>query len=130
MMCALVLVNGSQASRGDEHPSKPAHSGGMVLGICQWLPDFARSRAACADDAQTAGLRYICRHVYIRVEQTDNRLPTPRSVAQILKVPIAQNDGKLHCDEATIGGPREKIDRSFSATRRRTDRMTPTAIQR
>ena len=47
-------------------------------------------------------LRYICRHVFIRVEQTDAPFTNAASQGQILKVPIAHNDGNYNADEATL----------------------------
>jgi phosphoribosylformylglycinamidine synthase len=47
-------------------------------------------------------LRYICRHVHIRVEQTDTSFTNAAQAGQILKIPIAHNDGNYTCDEATL----------------------------
>src|SRR5260370_29037917 len=47
-------------------------------------------------------LRYICRHVHIRVEQTDTPFTNAAKHGQILKIPIAHNDGNYTCDEATL----------------------------
>ena len=48
------------------------------------------------------GLRYICRHVYIRVEETDTPVTCAAKQGQVLKVPIAHNEGNYNCDEATV----------------------------
>jgi phosphoribosylformylglycinamidine (FGAM) synthase-like amidotransferase family enzyme len=47
------------------------------------------------------GLRYICRHVHIRVEQTDTPFTNAARQRQVLKIPIAHNDGNYTVDEAT-----------------------------
>src|SRR5262249_12112026 len=41
-------------------------------------------------------------HVYIRIEQTDTPMTCAASRGQILKVPIAHNDGNYTADESTI----------------------------
>src|SRR5882762_8820870 len=51
---------------------------------------------------RNSGLRFICRHVYIRVEQTDTPFTNGASKGQILKIPIAHSDGNYNCDEATL----------------------------
>jgi phosphoribosylformylglycinamidine synthase len=51
---------------------------------------------------RNSGLRYICRHVYIRVEQTDTPFTNAAHRAEVLKIPIAHNDGNYTCDETTL----------------------------
>ena len=48
---------------------KFAKSGGLVLRHLQRLPDFAAKRGCCPGAVmRNTGLRFICRHVHIRVE--------------------------------------------------------------
>jgi phosphoribosylformylglycinamidine synthase len=51
---------------------------------------------------RNSGLRYICRHVHIRVEQTDTSFTNAAQAGQILRIPIAHNDGNYTADEATL----------------------------
>jgi phosphoribosylformylglycinamidine synthase len=51
---------------------------------------------------RNAGLRFICRHVYVRVEETDTPFTCAARPGQILKIPIAHSDGNYTCDEATL----------------------------
>jgi phosphoribosylformylglycinamidine synthase len=51
---------------------------------------------------RNSGLRFICRHVHIRVEQTDTPFTSAASRGQILRIPIAHSDGNYTCDEATL----------------------------
>ncbi len=51
---------------------------------------------------RNSGLRFICRHVYIRVEQTDTPFTNAAQKGQILQIPIAHSDGNYNCDEATL----------------------------
>ena len=50
---------------------------------------------------RNSGLRFICRHVYIRVEQTDTPFTNAAQKGQILKIPIAHSDGNYTCDDTT-----------------------------
>jgi phosphoribosylformylglycinamidine synthase subunit PurQ / glutaminase len=51
---------------------------------------------------RNSGLRYICRHVHIRVEETDTPFTHAARPGQILKIPIAHNDGNYTLDEAAL----------------------------
>lgn len=50
---------------------------------------------------RNSGLRFICRHVHIRVEQTDTPFTNLASQGQILKIPIAHSDGNYTVDDTT-----------------------------
>ena len=81
---------------------KFARSGGMVLGICNGFQILLEAGLLPGAMMRNSGLRYICRHVFIRVEQTDSPFTNAASQGQILKVPIAHNDGNYNADEATL----------------------------
>jgi len=81
---------------------KFAKSGGMVLGICNGFQILCEAGLLPGAMMRNSGLRYICRHVHIRVEQTDTPFTNAAQKGQILKIPIAHNDGNYTCDEATL----------------------------
>jgi phosphoribosylformylglycinamidine synthase I len=81
---------------------KFAKSGGMVLGICNGFQILLEAGLLPGAMMRNTGLRYICRHVYIRVEQTDTPFTNAATQSQILKIPIAHNDGNYTCDEAKL----------------------------
>jgi phosphoribosylformylglycinamidine synthase subunit PurQ / glutaminase len=81
---------------------KFAKSGGMVLGICNGFQILLEAGLLPGAMMRNSGLRYICRHVFIRVEHTDTPFTNAASQRQILKVPIAHNDGNYNADEATL----------------------------
>jgi phosphoribosylformylglycinamidine synthase I len=81
---------------------KFAKSGGMVLGICNGFQILLEAGLLPGAMMRNSGLRYICRHVFVRVEQTDTPFTNASSQGQILKVPIAHNDGNYNADEATL----------------------------
>jgi phosphoribosylformylglycinamidine synthase len=51
---------------------------------------------------RNSGLRFICRSVHIRVEQTDSPFTSAARNEQVLTIPIAHSDGNYNCDEATL----------------------------
>jgi len=81
---------------------KFANSGGMVLGICNGFQILCEAGLLPGAMMRNAGLRYICRHVYIRVEQADTPFTSAAQQGQVLKMPIAHNDGNYTADEATL----------------------------
>jgi phosphoribosylformylglycinamidine synthase I len=81
---------------------KFAGTGGMVLGICNGFQILLEAGLLPGAMMRNSGLRYICRHVHIRVEQTDTPFTSAAQRGQILTIPIAHNDGNYTCDEATL----------------------------
>ena len=79
-----------------------AKSGGMVLGICNGFQILLEAGLLPGAMMRNSGLRYICRHVFIRVEQTDTPFTNAALRGQVLKIPIAHNDGNYNADEATL----------------------------
>jgi phosphoribosylformylglycinamidine synthase I len=82
--------------------AKFANSGGMVLGICNGFQILLEAGLLPGAMMRNSGLRYICRHVHIRVEQTDSPFTNAAKRDQILRIPIAHNEGNYHVDEATL----------------------------
>ena len=82
---------------------KFANGGGLVLGVCNGFQILCEAGLLPGAMMRNSGLRFICRHVYIRVEQTDTPFTNAAAKGQILKIPIAHSDGNYNCDEATLG---------------------------
>jgi phosphoribosylformylglycinamidine synthase len=81
---------------------KFAKSGGMVLGICNGFQILCEAGLLPGAMMRNSGLRFICRPVHIRVEQTDTPFTCAAQQGQILKIPIAHSDGNYTGDEATL----------------------------
>jgi phosphoribosylformylglycinamidine synthase subunit PurQ / glutaminase len=81
---------------------KFAKSGGMVLGVCNGFQILLEAGLLQGAMMRNSGLRFICRHVHVRVEQTDTPFTNAAKPGQILKMPIAHGDGNYTCDEATL----------------------------
>jgi phosphoribosylformylglycinamidine synthase I len=97
---------------------KFAAGGGMVFGICNGFQILLEAGLLPGAVLRNSGLRYICRHVHIRVEQTDTPFTSAAASGQILRIPIAHNDGNYTCDESTLAeleGNRQIIFRYTNA---------------
>ena len=81
---------------------KFANSGGMVLGICNGFQILLEAGLLPGAMMRNVGLRYICRHVHIRVEQTDTLFTSAALKGQILRIPIAHNEGNYNVGEAEL----------------------------
>jgi phosphoribosylformylglycinamidine synthase len=81
---------------------KFANSGGLVLGICNGFQILLEAGLLPGAMMRNAGLRFICRPVHIRVEETDTPFTAAAKKGQVLTIPIAHGDGNYTCDDATL----------------------------
>jgi phosphoribosylformylglycinamidine synthase I len=81
---------------------KFARAGGLVLGICNGFQILLEAGLLPGAMMRNKGLRYLCRYVHIRVENTDTPFTCAARLGQVLKMPIAHNDGNYFCDPATL----------------------------
>ena len=82
--------------------TKFANGGGMVLGICNGFQILLEAGLLPGAMMRNSGLRFICRPVYVRVEQTDTPFTNTADQGQVLKMPIAHSDGNYTADESTL----------------------------
>lgn len=81
---------------------KFAADGGLVLGICNGFQILCESGLLPGALMRNAGLRYICKQVYLRTETTNTPFTQTLSKGQVLKIPIGHMEGNYFCDEATL----------------------------
>jgi phosphoribosylformylglycinamidine synthase subunit PurQ / glutaminase len=81
---------------------KFANSGGLVLGICNGFQILLEAGLLPGAMMRNSGLRFICKHVHIRVESTSSPFTCAAQQGQILTIPIAHSDGNYTCDAATL----------------------------
>src|ERR1700730_5570977 len=72
---------------------KFANSGGMVLGVCNGFQILCGTGLLPGAMMRNSGLRYICRHVNIRIEQTNKPFTSTPQKAQVLTMPLADSGG-------------------------------------
>src|SRR6202158_4212560 len=81
---------------------KFAKSGGMVLGVCNGFQMLLEAGLLPGAMMRNSGLRFICRHVHIRVENNSTPFTCAATPGQVLKIPIAHSDGTYFCDAAPL----------------------------
>ncbi len=79
-----------------------ARRGGLVLGICNGFQILLEAGLLPGAMLRNKGLRFICRHVHIRVETTRTPFTCAAQPSQVLKIPIAHSEGNYFCDAATL----------------------------
>ena len=81
---------------------KFAASGGLVMGICNGFQILCEAGLLPGALMRNQGLRFICRHVHIRVETTATPFTSAAHAGQVLRMPIAHAEGSYVCDAATL----------------------------
>jgi phosphoribosylformylglycinamidine synthase I len=81
---------------------KFARAGGPVLGVCNGFQILCEAGLLPGVLQRNAGMRFVCKQVYVRVETTDTPFTALASRGQVLQMPIAHGDGNYFCDEATL----------------------------
>jgi phosphoribosylformylglycinamidine synthase len=79
-----------------------ANQGGLVLGICNGFQILLEAGLLPGAMMRNSGLRFICRQVHVRVEQTHSPFTCAAQPGQILTMPIAHSDGNYSCDQKTL----------------------------
>ena len=81
---------------------KYAAGGGLVFGICNGFQILCESGMLPGALLRNAGLRYICKQVYIRTETTHSPFTQGLRPAQVLQIPIGHMEGNYFCEPATL----------------------------
>src|SRR5580704_4957825 len=81
---------------------KFARSGRLVLGICNGFQILCEAGLLPGALIRNTGLRFICRHMNVRVETTATPFTSAAQRGQVLRIPIAHADGNYVCDAATL----------------------------
>lgn len=87
---------------------KFARAGGLVLGICNGFQILLEAGLLPGAMLRNRRLKFLCRFVHLRVENTDTPFTGACQKGQALRMPIAHMEGNYFADEATV----RELDRS------------------
>ena len=87
---------------------KFAAEGGPVLGICNGFQILCESGLLPGALLRNAGLKYICKQVYLRTETTDSPFTQILKKGEVVKIPIGHMEGNYFCDAATLDALRNE----------------------
>jgi phosphoribosylformylglycinamidine synthase len=79
-----------------------ARRGGLVLGICNGFQILCEAGLLPGALVRNAGLKFVCRPVYLRVEETDAPFTREMRKGQLLKIPVKHGEGCYYADAATL----------------------------
>ena len=79
-----------------------AAGGGLVLGICNGFQVLTEVGLLPGALMRNEHLRFICRDIHVRVEQTDTPFSNALSRDAVLRLPIAHGEGNYVADEETL----------------------------
>jgi len=89
--------------------SRFAQDGGLVIGICNGFQILLEAGLLPGAMLRNTGLRFICRFVTLRVERTDTPFTNRFQQGQIVRLPIAHNEGRYTVDAKTLPTVRDQV---------------------
>ena len=85
-----------------------ARDGGMVIGICNGFQVLVEAGLLPGVLLRNSSLKFVCRYVRLRVENSDTRFTNRCNEGEILEVPVAHGDGNYLTDPETLRRLEEK----------------------
>jgi phosphoribosylformylglycinamidine synthase len=79
-----------------------AKNGGHVIGICNGFQILLESGLLPGAMLHNEHLKFSCKQVYLKCEQTDTPYTRAMSKGQVLQIPIAHGEGNYICDDETL----------------------------
>jgi len=105
-----------------------AARGGPVLGICNGFQILLEAGLIPGAMLRNRGVKFVCRQVHLRVEQTDTPFTSAARKGQVLQMPIAHGEGNYFAEPAVIAkleANRQVIFRYVTAAGDVTDEANP-----
>jgi phosphoribosylformylglycinamidine synthase subunit PurQ / glutaminase len=79
-----------------------AKAGTPVLGICNGFQVLCEAGLLPGVLMRNASLRFVCRDVHLRVEQTDTPFTSSYDKDEVIRIPVAHGEGNYFADPATL----------------------------
>jgi phosphoribosylformylglycinamidine synthase len=91
-----------------ESVRKFAAGGGIVLGICNGFQILCESGLLPGALMRNVGLKYVCKAVTVRVENTETPFTNACAKGEVLTIPIGHMEGNYYCDPETLEALRKE----------------------
>jgi phosphoribosylformylglycinamidine synthase len=85
-----------------EEVKRFAAHGGLVIGICNGFQILLESGLLPGAMLKNKGLKYVCRHVYIRVESAGTPFTNSLRPGDVLCIPIGHMEGNYFADDVSL----------------------------
>ena len=79
-----------------------ADAGGPVLGVCNGFQILLEAGLLPGAMLRNSGLKFICEHVSVRVEQTDTAFTAACRQGQVLRIPINHGEGNYFAPDDVL----------------------------
>jgi phosphoribosylformylglycinamidine synthase I len=79
-----------------------AAGGGLVIGICNGFQILTESGLLPGALMRNRGLKYVCKPVYLRVENAATPFTNACREGEVLQIPIGHMEGNYFCDPGTL----------------------------
>ncbi|MBI1994270.1 MAG: phosphoribosylformylglycinamidine synthase subunit PurQ, partial [Deltaproteobacteria bacterium] len=77
-----------------------AGKGGLVLGICNGFQILCEAGLLPGALVRNSSLQFVCRQVFLRVEETDSPFTCSGKKGQLLRMPVKHGEGCYYADPA------------------------------
>ena len=81
---------------------KHSEAGGLTIGICNGFQVLCEAGMLPGALRKNAGLRFLCKWVDLRVENTRTPFTSRASEGQTLQIPINHFEGNWYCEDAVL----------------------------
>ncbi len=85
-----------------------ATAGVLVLGICNGFQVLTEAQLLPGALLRNAGLRFVCKDVFLRVEDDRSPFTSGYRAGQVVRMPIAHNEGNYFSDDDTLARLRDE----------------------
>ena len=79
-----------------------ANEGGVVIGICNGFQILCESGLLPGALIRNENLRFVCKHVHLRVEQTDTPFTNTMHNGEVIELHVAHGDGNYYATPEII----------------------------
>jgi phosphoribosylformylglycinamidine synthase len=84
-----------------------ANNGGLVIGICNGFQILLESGLLPGAMLHNEDLKFICKQVFLRTENTDTPFTRGLKEGEVLQIPVAHGEGNYRIDEAGLAELKE-----------------------
>lgn len=98
LRCGAIAANSPITQSLKAH----ADRGGYVFGVCNGFQILTETGLLPGALLRNAGLKYICKHVPLKVETSGSAFTEGYNAGDILSIPVAHHEGNYFADDDTI----------------------------